>query len=139
MATLSKQHAINSLLDEHYLKKAISYYLLMGSLTNKQYFKVKSLIVDSNNHLNKVNLFFYKCYKELSFGFWLVNNFSNCFSFYILIYKVIHKDTESINSHIHSLNKILKDFFLGPSMILVISDIIIKNNITTSISHIHSG
>jgi len=44
-----------------------------------------------------------------------------------------------MNAHICSLDKILDNSSLNPDTILIISDTSIKNNITTSLSHIHSG
>jgi len=131
--TLPKQHAINSLWDEYHSKKTIPHHLSMGSLTDKQCLKVKSSIIDLNNHLNEVYPSFNRLHKELSPGFWLVDNFPNYFSFHT----VIHKDTKIINAHIHLLNKILEDSSSDPSMVLIISDANIKNNITTSILHVH--
>jgi len=44
-----------------------------------------------------------------------------------------------MNAHICSLDKILDNSSLNPDTILIISDTSIKNNIITSLSHIHSG
>ena len=68
MASLSKQHALNSLLDDQYLKKAKPHYLSMDNLTSKQCQKIKSSIIDTNNCLNEVLPFFNKLYEELSPG-----------------------------------------------------------------------
>ena len=54
MTSLPKQHVINLLLDDQYLKKAESYYLSIGNLTSKQQQKIKSSIVDTNSQLNEV-------------------------------------------------------------------------------------
>lgn len=73
--SLSKQYAINLLLDNQYSKKAKPHYLLIGNLTDKQCLKIKSSIVDTKNHLNKVHPFFNRLYKELLSRFNLVDNF----------------------------------------------------------------
>jgi len=99
----------------------------MGNLTEKQRLKIKSSIMDTNNHLNEVHPSFNK---ELSPGFRLVDNFPNCFSFHT----VNCKDTEVMNAHLCSLDKIL-DNSSNPNTILIISDASIKNNVTTSLSH----
>ena len=88
-----------------------------------------------NNHLNKVYLSFNRLYKELSPGFHLIDNFSSYFSFYT----VNHKDKVIFNNQIHSLNKLINNSFSNSENILVIADIDIKNNITTSILYIHSS
>jgi len=54
MTSLPKQHVINLLLDDQYLKKAESYHLLIRNLTSKQQQKIKSSIVDTNSQLNEV-------------------------------------------------------------------------------------
>ena len=75
VVSLSKQYAINLLLDNQYSKKAKPHYLLIGNLTDKQCLKIKSSIVDTKNHLNKVHPFFNRLYKELLSRFNLVDNF----------------------------------------------------------------
>ena len=49
------------------------------------------------------------------------------------------KDKKVKNAYLHTFDKILDDFLLNPSTILVISNTSIKNNITTSILYIHSS
>ena len=44
-----------------------------------------------------------------------------------------------MNAHLCSLDKILNNSFSNPNTILVISNASIKNNVTTSLSHIYSG
>jgi len=102
---------------------------------NKQWLKIKSSIIDTNNCLNKVYPFFNRLYKELLPGFCLVDNFPNHFLFHTVNWKNI----KNMNAHIWLLNKLLEDYFLNLNIILVISDISIKNNITTSILYIYSN
>lgn len=45
MASLSKHHVLNSLLDKQHSKKAKPYCLSLGNLTTKQQLKIKSSIV----------------------------------------------------------------------------------------------
>ena len=99
----------------------------MSSLTAKQHYKIKSSIVDSNNHLNKVLSFFNRLHKELMPKFWLVDNFSDCFSFYI----VNCKDIEVKNAYLCTLDKIFDDSLSNPNTILIIFNISIKNNVAT--------
>jgi len=82
---LSQQHTLNSLSNEYHSKKAKSHWLLINLLIKKQCSKIKSLIVDSNNCLNKVFFFFDRLHKELSPDFHLVDIFPGCFLFHIVV------------------------------------------------------
>ena len=135
IVSLPKQYAINSLLDNHHSKKAKHYCLSIGNFTDRQWLKIKSSIVDTNNYLNKVYLSFNILYKDLLPGFHLVDNFPNHFSFYTVNWKNI----ENMNAHIWSLDKLLEDYSLNPNIVLIISNPSVRNNIATSISHIHSN
>jgi len=95
ISSLSKQHAIHSLLNKHYSKKAEPHHMTTSQLMAKQQSKINSLIVDTNNHLNKVFSSFNSLNKELSSGFPLVDSFSNCFSFL----KVNQKDPKSLTAY----------------------------------------
>lgn len=66
MAFLSKQHTINSLLDEHHFKKAKPHCMATAYLMSKQHLKIKSPIIDDNNHINEVFPPFDSLNKELS-------------------------------------------------------------------------
>ena len=135
MISILKQHVINLLLDENYSKKAKLHYLLLEYLTDKQHSKVKSSIVDINNCLNEVFPAFDRLHKELSSSFQLVDTLPDHISFHI----VNCKNNKVKNAHLCNLNKIFEDFLSNSNTILVISDASIKNNIVTSILHIHSS
>ena len=66
MASLSKQHTINFLLNEHYSKKAKPHCMATAYLMSKQYLKIKSPIMNDNNYLNEVFPSFDSLNKELS-------------------------------------------------------------------------
>ena len=70
--------------------------------------------------------------KELSPGFCLIDNFSDCFFFHT----VDHKDVETRTAHCNKLKNIFKDLSKKKDIILVIFDVSVKNNITTLVSHI---
>jgi len=57
---------LNSDLDIHHSKQVDPYCISMSYLTPKQCLKIKSPIVDTNNHLNQVLLVFNSLNKELS-------------------------------------------------------------------------
>ena len=80
----------------------------MSYLTTKQCSKIKSLIMDINNHLNEISSSFDSLNKKLSSGFRLVDTFSD--HFLILVNK---KDPDTLNSHHNGLNNILENFFIG--------------------------
>ena len=90
--TLSKQHAINSLLDEHYSnysKKATLHHMTTSHLTPNQLLKIKNSVVNTNNHLNEVFPSFDSLNKELSSSFHLVDTFSDHFFFIQLTEKTL--------------------------------------------------
>lgn len=132
IASLSKQHVINSLLDSYYFKQATSHYMAISHLTLKQSLKVKSPIMNINHHLNQVYLVFNSLDKELSSGFQLVDIFPNCF----LINIVNCKDAKAKSAYFNKLDNIYKDSFNSSDTVLIISSTNIKDNIATLVSHI---
>jgi len=134
VASLSKQHAINSLLNDHHSKEAKLHWLAIDNFTEKQRLKIKSFIVDTNNYLDEIYSFFNRLYRKLLSGFCLCDNLSNCFSFH----KVDKKKPENICNHLKSLDELLFNSFLNPNMVIIIADTSIRNNIATSVSYIFS-
>ena len=111
IASLSSNHILKSLLEQHHSTYLTPHYLFLENLTSKQR------------------------HKEFSSGFQLVNIFSNCFSFNT----VDCKSNNAKFAHLQKLDKIFKDFSWDTKTVVVISDASIKNNATTPIAHIHSG
>jgi len=134
VASLPQQHALNSLMDKHYSKKTKSHYLSIAHLTCKQWSKIKSSIVDTNNYLNEVFPLFNRFYKELSPGFHLEDMFPNHFSFHT----VNHKNTNT-KTYYNKLNKIFEEFLLNLNTILIISNASVKKKVATSISHVQKN
>jgi len=132
MVSLPKQHVINSLLDKHHSKKATSYYIATCHLTPKQHVKIKSSIVNINNYLNGIFLAFDSLNQVLSPGFCLIDTFPNCFSFYL----ANCKDANTKITHQNKLKNIDKSLSNNQDTILIISDVSVKNSVTTSVSHI---
>jgi len=93
---------------------------------------IKQSIIDVNNHLNGI---LSSLHKELSSGFWLVDNFPDHFSFYT----VNHKDKDIKNAHLCKLNKVFKDSLVDSKTVIVIFNTSIRNNIATSISYVCLG
>jgi len=124
-ASLLSNHVINSLFKKEYTKNSLPYCLSLGKLILKQWLKVKSSVVDTNNCLNRIFPSFDSFHKELSSGFRLVDNFSDYFSFHIVNYK----DKKSKEAHLCKLNKIFKDTSSDSNSIFDIFDANIKNNV----------
>ena len=102
----SQKHAITSLLNDQHSKKTISHYMATFLLMPKQQAKIKSSIININNHLNKVLSSFNSLNIKLSPGFYLVDTFSNCFPFLLVNYK----DIDILRTHYNRLDKVYKDF-----------------------------
>ena len=116
-----------TLIDKHYSKIAIFYLMI------KQYSKIKSPIIDINNHLNKVLLSFDSLNKELSFRFHLVDIFLDCFSFLL----VNQKDSDILTSYHNKLINIFENLLINQDNVLIITNTSIKNNVATPVSHIY--
>ena len=123
---------INSLLDKHHSKKAKSYHIATAHLTFKQWLRIKSSIVNTNNWLNEI---FPSFNREHSPGFCLVDTFSGHFSFY----SVNQKDANIKITHCNKFNSIYEDSLIDQNTIPIISDASVKNNVTTSVLYIHRG
>jgi len=87
---------INILIDKHHSKKALPHYIVTYYPTAKQWFKIRSLIMNTNNYLNKVLPFFDSLNKELPIGFHLVNTFSDHFSFLSVSEKYYNLKTKEL-------------------------------------------
>ena len=106
-----------------------------SQLTFKQNLKIKSPIVDINHHLNQILLAFDNLNKELSPGFWLVDTFSNHFSFNVVKYK----DAKARTTHLNMLENIYRASKDDPNTLFITSDASLKNNVATSVTHIQRG
>ena len=96
----------------------------------KQRIKLKLLLIDVNNKCNKNFLSFSFFNEEFKLENHLVNIFPDCFSFYSCF--------SNIKKHIKNLNEIAFRASFDPFSTIIMSDANIKNQVTTSISHIHS-
>jgi len=70
--------------------------------------------------------------RKLPLGFYLIDNFPDCFFFLTVDYK----DAEARTAYHNKLENIFEDSSQSNDIILIISDTSIKNNITTLILHI---
>jgi len=106
----------------------------LENITSIQHLKIKSSIVDMNNCLNGTFPSFNTLNSEFSPINRLANSFPNHLSFHIMNCK----DKESKNSYLYELNKIVFKVLSKANSVIVILDTSIKNNITTSITHVYS-
>ena len=123
------------MLKHHHSNALNLHYLFLEKLTSKQRLKVKSSIIDTNSCLNRILPLFNPLHKKLTPGFWLVDIFSNHFSFNIAECKI--NDYKA--AHLWKLDNIFKDSLYDTKIVIIISNASIKNNIAMSIAHVHSG
>jgi len=90
--------------------------------------------VDTNNCLNGIFPVFNSLDSEFSPGSQLVDIFSSCFSFH----QTNHRNKESKAAHIRKLDECVLNALSNSKSVIIVSDASIKNNIATSILHIHS-
>jgi len=103
-------------------------------MISKQQAAIKSSIVDANSCLNGIFLSFDFLNKEFYLGNRSVDFFFNCFSFH----KDNHSSEERKSHYCSLLDNIMLNTLSDPSKVIIVSDISIKNNVATSIAHVHS-
>jgi len=123
--TLPPNHFIQMLMDLFFSLLKHQHSISLKSLTSRQRSNVKGHLVDSNNKLYRIFPFFSPLYPELSPGSRIIDNFSDCFSFNLA--------TRNKNDKIRfrQLDNIVLELSSSPT------DTSIKNDIATSISHVH--
>ena len=107
----------------------------MGSLTNRQKVLTKGHLIDSKFKSYGIFSSFSPLDPEFAPGHRIVDNFSNCLSFNL----ANKKEKEKNNHHTHELDEMVLRNSSDPNTALVITDASIKNDIATSILHIHSA
>ena len=96
----------------------------------KQRSWLKLSIIDVDDKCNKFFPSFSFFNKEFKSRNHIVDIFPDCFSF--------HPHSSDIKKHIKNLEEIMLRASSDPFSSIVVSDASIKNQVTTSISHIHS-
>ena len=106
----------------------------IGSLTNRQRSLAKDHLIDSSITSYGIFPSFSPLDSEFSPGYCIIDNFSDCFSF-----NLVNKKEKNQN-HLHGqeLDNMVLHCSSEPHSALMITDVSIKNDIATSISHIHS-
>ena len=103
------------------------------SLTKRQHGLLKSHMVDIDNRFNEVFLAFDPINSKFHSSNRITDLFPNCFSFYLFSRNSNH----SFKSCIQKLNALVIESFSSLSNTLVITDASVKNNVASSIAHIH--
>ena len=86
-SSLPSNHVTNTLLQNRHAKNSSLHHLFLENMTTKQQLKIKSSIVDANNHLNEIFPSFDSLNHEFFPGFRLIDNFPSYFSFHQANYK----------------------------------------------------
>ena len=130
---LSTNHILRNLIDESLPLSIIPNPHSIGLLTNHQRILTKGYLIDSYNKVHGIFPSFSPLNSEFSPGHRIIDNFSDRFSFNLVNKKEKEKDKFCAQE--------LDDMVLHNSSLshtaLVITDASIKNNITTSILHVH--
>ena len=131
-ATLPKNHLIRSLMDDPHnlLTKHSSHSIKL--FTKRQKSNIKDHLINSNNKLFGVFPSFFLLNPEFILGSRVVDIFPDQFSF-----NLANKGINN-NSHIQQLDNMTLQSSSSPNTAIVVTDTSIKNNIATSISHIHT-
>ena len=133
-ATLSYNHVIKSLLERKYAPNSQLYHLSLGNMIFKQQQKIKSSIVDINNQLNRI----FTTFDSLNFEFHPSSRLTDIFSSHISFHNTDQTSNESKEAYYKKLDEIILKSSLDPKTVVITTDTNVKNNITSSISHIHS-
>ena len=132
---LPKNHILNNLLDDspHQSNSFKSHN--MGSLTNQQKVLAKGHLINSKFKSYGIFPSFSPLDPEFAPRHRIIDNFSNRFSFNL----ANKKEKEKNNHHVQELDEMVLQNSLDPNTALVITNASVKNDIATSISHIHSA
>lgn len=125
---------ISTLLKSRHANNFSLYCFSLENMTTRQQLKTKSSIVDANNYLNGIFLYFDFFNSEFSSDFRLIDNFFSHFSFY----QESYKNKESKATHLCNLNNIFSNTLVDSKSIIIVSDANIRNIIVISISYIYS-
>ena len=130
---LPTNHILRELMNDSSILSSKPNSHTVSSLTNHQKNIAKGHLIDLCNKAYGIFSLFSPLNQEFSPGSHIINNFSDCFSFNLVNEK--EKDKDKI--HTQELDKIVLQNSPLPHTALIVTDASIKNNIATSISHIH--
>ena len=130
-ATLPENHLIKTLMDDLLNIQYKPPPHLISTLTDHQKISVKEHLIDSNNKLYRV----FPSFSPLNLEFNLDSRIINIFPDQISFNLANKAKNESLCSH--QLNDMTIQSSISPHTAIVVSNANIKNNIATSVSHIH--
>jgi len=103
----------------------------INTLTNRQRNITKDHLIDLNNKVYRIFSSFLPLHPELAPGSRIIDNFSDCFSFNLTNKK------EKDKICFQQLDEMVLQSSSSPSTAIIVTDASIKNDIATSISHVH--
>ena len=118
-------------MDSFFSSFICQYPVSLKSLTNCQKASIKGHLVDSNNKSYGIFPSFSSLHPKLFLGFRIIDNFSDCFSFNL------NNKEKNNKIWLLQLDNMVIESSLSLSTAIVVIDASIKNDIATSISHIH--
>ena len=127
--SLSPNYIIKSFTTHDNPQSLLYHRTLLTKLTSKQSLCFKSPLIDMDNRCNEFFSSFSLLYKEFSPENHLCDIFPNHVSF--------HPRSQDVKVQIWKLDNIVITFSSDPSLCIVVSDVSIKNQVATSILHIH--
>ena len=130
---LPSGHLLRSLMDDSPPLSSTPNSYHIGMLTNHQRNLTKGHLIDSYNKAHGIFPSFSPLNPEFSPGCHITDKFSNRFSFNL----VNKKEKEKYKTRTQELDDIVLSNSFSPQSALIITDANIKNNIATSVSHIH--
>ena len=123
-------HIIHSILSFNGLQEHKCHIVSINHLMAKQRMKLKSPFINANDKCNEFFLSFSFFNDEFKLGKCIIDIFSDHYSF--------HSCILNIKKHIKNLEETTIRASSNPFSSIVVSDTSIKNQVATSISHIHS-
>ena len=133
-STLLHNHIIRILLERRHTLASELHWLSLVYITSKQQAKIKISINDANNHLNGIFPSFDSLNDKFCLRLRLIDFFSSCF----LFHKADCCSNKSKRAYCNKLNELVFNVSNEPDTVIVVLDTSIKDNIATSIAHIHS-
>jgi len=129
-SSLLSNHIIYSILSLKEIQEHKSHNVSIDHLTAKQRSQLKSSIIDVDDKSNQCFPSFSFFNKKFKPGNCITDTFLDYFSFY--------PHSLDIKEHFKKLEEIILRASSDPFSTIVMLDVSIKNQVTTSISHIHS-
>jgi len=129
--SLPTNHIIQTLMDSSFGSPHCHHPSSLDSFTDYQRANIKGHLVDSNNRSHRMFPSFSPTYPELSPGLRIIDTFSDHF-----LFNPCNKEKKD-KLHLQQLDSVVIESSLSQSIAIVATDTSIKNNVATSISHMH--